>query len=51
MKVFKFQKKNFDDDEYLCCKVKGKLPGKDLKQLKQILNQTVVTFLSPSDPV
>ena len=47
-KICKFQKKTFDEEDYLCCKLKGKFPCKLLKELKQKLNGTVETTLNPS---
>ena len=47
-KIFKFQKKSFDEEDYLCCKLKGKFPGKLLKELKQKLDEAVEVTLNPS---
>ncbi len=49
-KICKFQKKEFGDDVYLCCKIKGKLPNKTIAQLRLALNQAVLDVMNPPQP-
>ena len=42
-------RKKFDDKDFLVMRVSGKVPAKDMRELKTSINETVEEFTNRSD--
>ena len=48
-KIGRCVRKKFDDKDFLVMRISGKVPAKDMRELKTSINETVEEFTNRSD--